>query len=284
MAKLELILPNKLNTRDMCCCIDSNITEQRVILNSQHTGAGYKASQIVTLNNESYNLDIVINRLGDMLGGSAKITKVFHNKVIDNVLDPQLSGYPQLPFANLWTGLKAYGIGDSLSLALSDEASTIPTTGPINSSVTVTLSADIARLSTNVVEDSVTTTFSLTGSDATGWTNSGGGTVTAKIIQSAEVLLYPISMSNLNVIPTPGSITCSGNLKIQPGVGRSSISGTFNTPPLLSDYNSKFPWNNQIALVDSAILGNGIFPYDAFTLGLPDDYRMIVFITVSGVQ
>lgn len=284
MAKLELILPNQLNTRDMCCCLDSSITEQRIFINSEHTSAGYKASQIITLNNENYNLNIAINRLGDMLGGNAKITKVFHNKVIDNVLEPQLSGYPQLPFANLWTGLKAYGIGDFLSLALSGEASTQPATGPFNSSVTVTLSADIARLSTNVVEDSVTTTFSLTGSDATGWTSSGGGMVTAKIIQSAGVLLYPISVSNINVIPTPGSISCSGNLKMQPGLGQNPIGGTFHTTPLLSDYNSKFPWNNQIALVDSAVLGNGLFFYDAVTCGLPDDYRLIVFIAVSGVQ
>lgn len=282
----NLIVPSVTDTLNHCCCIDSPITQERYPISVVATAGGITGSGILKIRNIDYQTAINIVYGGDSLSGSAKFTKVRHNKITDNVLAPQRTAFPTVPFNHEWTGLRLYGIGDFVSLEIKDTGSSTPTTGSLNTKVSGEFKAELIQLSTNTITATAKQAFNYVGSDSAGWADATGVTLQLPVnIPGLTLITYIIGLRKSNIVVIPGTVQASGSIKmnkVQDGISRTGFSSDFNSLPTISDYDTKFPWLNNWTILDTSEPLMALLPYDATFLAVPDDYRIIVTLTVSG--
>lgn len=282
----NIVVPSVIDTSNPCCCTDTVIKLERYPLIVTTTAGGISGNSLIKIRDIDYQTAINISFGGDSLSGSVKFTKIRHNKITDNVLAPQRTAFPTVPFSHEWTGLRLYGIGDFVTLEVKDTGSVGPVTGGQNTRVTGEFKAELVQISTNTIITTVKQAYNFAGSDTLGWTDTVGTVLQLPInIPGSDLITYTIGLRKSNLVAKPGTIQVSGTVKMTKSAAGSSSSGftsDFNSLPTISDYNSKFPWINSWTVLDTKEPLLALLPYDATFLAVPADYRIILTLTASG--
>lgn len=282
--KANLIVPSQNNRLNSCCCTNNNKELMRVPIDIKTVAGGFAAVQNVVVNGIDYNANINVLRGAGTLSGTAKFTKIRHNRIFENILSAQPTAYPALPFANEWHGLKLYGLGDFASLEILNDLLLIPGVG-VNSSVSGKFELELWKTSTNEIVNTKATQFALLGDDASGWLYEPATELSIVINDfGSSPVVYTTKLSNFSVGLKPGSVNCDGDINIVRAEDSSKLvrSWSFSSGSTDSKYNSFFPWINSWAIVDTSMPSESLTPFNSTDLNVPQGYRLRTVISVSG--